>query len=572
MLRELRLKNFAVVETVTVPFTGGLNVLTGETGAGKSILVGAILLVRGARAQGDVIRADAETATVEAVFAVDGAGAAQAVLQEAGLAPDDNGEIVVRRELARSGRHRAFVNDSPVTVGLLERVGDALAEVHGQHEHQRLLEPSRQLELLDRFADAEEACARVGALHAKLRSAREEAARTRSAARDRAQREDLLRFQIRELDAARLRAGEEEELRGELRRLQHAERFTTGLAEAVALLDEIPGSASERLARAGRILHDLGRLDPGMAAPGEPIEAARIQVEEALVAIRRLRDSVAAEPARLDAIQERLDALARLQRKYGDGETTLLRFRDEAARELERLERHEEVVAAQERVLGELEAELATAGAGLTSRRRDAATRLAGQVERALRTLGMDRAVFGVAMEPAPEVGPRGGDRLELRLSTNAGEEVKALARVASGGELSRTMLALKSVLARADGVPTLVFDEVDAGIGGRVASAVAQMLARTAEGRQVLCVTHLAPIAAVAAHHLRVSKSVRGGRTRMAVASLAGDERIEEIARMLGGPTTTAAAREHARDLLAAADRSAAGGGKGPGPRGRPV
>ena len=553
MLRELRLKNFAVVESVTVPFTPGLNVLTGETGAGKSILVDAILLVRGARAQTDVIRADAETATVEAVFAIAGAGAARGVLDDAGLTADDNGEIVVRRELARSGRHRAFVNDSPVTVGLLERVGDVLVEVHGQHEHQRLLEPARQLELLDRFADAEEAGARVEALYAKHRAARAEAGRTHGAARDRAQREDLLRFQVGELDAARLRVGEKEELRGELRRVQHAERFTAGLSEAAALLADAPQSAAEGLARAARILHDLGRLDAALAAPSEPIEAARIQLDEALGAIRRLRDGIVAEPGRLDAIHERLDALTRLERKYGDGEEAMLRFRDEAGRDLERLERHEEVMAEQERVLGELEAELAAAATALSSRRHAAAGRLATQVERALRALGMERAVFEVGLEPTAEVGARGADRVELRLSTNPGEEVKALARVASGGELSRTMLALKSVLARADRVPTLVFDEVDAGIGGRVASVVAQTLAGAAEGRQVLCVTHLAPIAALAGHHLRVSKSVRGGRTRMAVAPLAGDERVEEVARMLGGATTTAAAREHARDLLGA-------------------
>src|SRR5688572_7831002 len=492
---ELRLKNFAVVESVTVSFTYGFNVLTGETGAGKSMLIDALVLVRGARAQTDVIRAEAEAATVEAVFALAGAAGAREVLEEAGLAPDDNGEVVVRRELARSGRHRAFVNDSPVTVGLLERLGDALVEVHGQHEHQRLLEPARQLELLDRFADAEEACAHVGALHAKYRAARDEAERMRGAERDRAQREDLLRFQVGELDAARLRAGEEEELRGELRRLQHAERLTAGLAEAAGLLDEAPQSATERLARVARILQDLGRIDPAFAAPGEPIEAARIQLDEALGAIRRLRDATPAEPGRLDAIHERLDALARLRRKYGEDEAAMLRFREEAAGELSRLEGHEELLAGQERVLGELEAELATAAAALSERRAAAGARLAGQVERALRALGMERAVFAVGLERTAEIGGRGADRVELRLSTNPGEEPKSLARVASGGELSRTMLALSSALARADRVPTLVFDEVDAGIGGRVASVVGQTLAAAAHGRQVLCVTHLAPI-----------------------------------------------------------------------------
>jgi len=557
MLRELRLRNFAVVESVTVPFAPGLNVLTGETGAGKSILIDAIVLVRGGRAQSDVIRADAETATVEAVFEA-GAGARTA-LEEAGLPPDDGGEIVVRRELARSGRHRAFVNDSPVTVGLLERLGDTLVEVHGQHEHQRLLEPARQLELLDRFGDAEEACARVGALHAKYRAARDEAERMRTAERDRAQRGDLLRFQVGELDAARLRIGEEAELRAELRRLQHAERFTAGLAETAGLLDEAPQAASERLARAARILQELGRLDPAFAAPGEPLEAARIHLDEALAGIRRLRGAIVVEPGRLDAIHERLDALTRLGRKYGDGEGTMLRFRDEAARELDRLERHEELAADQERVLRELEAELAEAAAALSARRRAAATRLASQVERGLRALGMERAVFEAVLEGTTEVGPRGVDRVELRLSTNPGEEVKALARVASGGELSRTMLALTSVLARADRVPTLIFDEVDAGIGGRVASVVAQTLAATAEGRQVVCVTHLAPIAAVAEHQLRISKSVRGGRTRLAASLLGDAERVEEIARMLGGPAATA--REHARTLLGGPGRVRTGG-----------
>jgi len=553
MLREVRIKNFAVVESVTAPFAPGLNVLTGETGAGKSILIDAILLVRGARAQTDVIRADAETATVEAVFALEGIPGARAVLDEAGLGVEDGDDLVIRRELARSGRHRAFVNDSPVTVALLERLGDVLVEVHGQHEHQRLLEPLRQLELLDRFADVEEACAQVGALHAKYRAAREEADRLRAAERDRAQREDLLRFQVRELDAARVQEGEEEALRGELRRVQHAERFKAGVTECLALLDEAPQSASERLARVTRILADLSRLDPAFTAPGESIENARIHLDEAMGAIRRLRDGAAEEPGRLDAIHERLDALARLKRKYGDSETAMLAFRADAARELERLERHDEIVAEGERLLAELESELTAAAAALSERRRAAGSKLASQVERALRGLGMERATFEVGLERTSDVGSRGVDRVELRLCTNPGEEVRPLARVASGGELSRAMLALTSVLARADRVPTLVFDEVDAGIGGRVASVVAETLARAADGRQVLCVTHLAPIAALADQHLRVVKSVRGGRTRVTAASLTADERVEEVARMLGGPATTTAAREHARGLLRA-------------------
>src|SRR5207245_1307254 len=365
------------------------------------------------------------------------------------------GVLVARRELSRSGRHRAFVNDAAVTVALLERLGDHLVEVHGQHEHQRLLEPARQLELLDRFADAEELRERVAGLVAKFREARAEAARTRAAERDRAQREDLLRFQLSELDAARLRPREEEELRQERRRLQHADKLTAGLAEVAAPLDDDHESATARLHRATRILGDLARLDPSMAAPVDPIDAARAQLEDALAAVRALRESVPLEPGRLEVIDERLDALTRLKRKYGDTEEAMLKFRDEIVAELDRLSRHEEILAAEERRLGELQAELGQAATALPER-------------------------------------PR----------------------------------------AAADRVPTMVFDEVDAGIGGRVASVVAQKLAAVAEGRQVLCVTHLAPIAARAGHHVRVTKTVRAGRSRVALEGLAGDARVEEIAR----------------------------------------
>jgi DNA repair protein RecN (Recombination protein N) len=551
MLRELRIRNFAVVENLTVSFTPGLNVLTGETGAGKSILVDAILLVRGARAQTDVIRADAESATVEAVFAV-AAGGATLVLEEAGLAAED-GEIVVRRELSRAGRHRAFVNDSPVTVGLLERLGDVLVQVHGQHEHQRLLEPAAQLDLLDRAADAESLRERFAALFAKHREAREDLERRRGAGRDRAQREDLLRFQISELDAARLRPGEEEELRTERRRLQHAERFAAGLEEVGALLQDDTASAVARLARAARVLGDLGRVDPAFAAPVETLDAARAHVEETLGAVRALRATIVFEPGRLEAIDERLDALARLKRKYGDSEEAMLRFRVEAAAELDRLERHEELLGEDERRRADLEGEMLAGARALGRARRDAAGRLGPAVQRELRQLGMDRATFevGIVEHALGDLGPRGAERAEFRFSANAGEPPRPLARIASGGELARTMLALQVVLSAYERAPTMVFDEVDAGIGGRAASAVGDKLAAVAGGRQVLCVTHLAPIAALAHQHLRVAKSVRAGRARASAEAVEGEARVAEIARMLGGEASSAAALEHARTLL---------------------
>jgi DNA repair protein RecN (Recombination protein N) len=554
MLRELRIRNLAVVETVTVPFEDGLNVLTGETGAGKSILVDAILLVRGARAQSDVIRTEAEGATIEAVFDVAADGPVAAVMDTAGLTLHD-GELVVRRDLTRAGRHRAFVNDSPVTVAFLERLGDHLVEVHGQHEQQRLLEPSAQLDLLDRFADAETLRARLAGLHARFRAAETEAAELRRTARDAAQREDLLRFQLSELDGARLQPGEEEELRIEQRRLQHAERFSAGLAEVTDALRDDETSALGRLARATRVLRDLGRIDPTFVAPADSLDTAAAQVEESLLTVRQLAATVSIDPARLEAIDDRLDALGRLKRKYGDSVEAMLVFRDRAAADLDRLTRHDEVLAAEEAQVARFREEALAVATDLSALRRAAAARLSALVQKEMRALGMERAVFEVALETAaPEqVSARGLERAEFRFSANPGEELRPLARIASGGELSRTMLALEVVLAAADGIPTLVFDEVDAGIGARTASALAQKLTAVATRRQVLCVTHLAPIAAAAHHHIRVTKSVRGGRTRATVGVLKADERMEELARMLGGDPPTAAALRHARELLGA-------------------
>jgi len=557
MLRELRIRNVAVIEAVAIPFEAGLNVLTGETGAGKSILVDALLLIRGARAQTDVIRTEADVATVEAVFDVEGDAAVAAVLEAAGLAVE-GGELVIRRELTRSGRHRAFVNDSPVTVSFLERLGDHLVDVHGQHEQQRLLEPSAQLDLLDRFGDVEALRARVGDLHHRFRAAETAVTELGRTVRDAAQREDVSRFQLSELDGARLRSGEEEELRTEQRRLQHAERFTAGLSEVTDTLRDDESSALGRLARATKLLRDLGRLDPAFAAPAESLDAAVAQVEEALLAIRELRAAVVFDPGRLEAIDDRLDALTRLKRKYGDSVEAMLTFRERAAADLDRLARHDELLAAEEARAASLRAELLVLAGELGAVRSATATRLSGLVQKEVRALGMERAVFEVALDALPQdqLSARGLERAEFRFSANPGEDVRPLARVASGGELSRTMLALEVVLAAADRIPTMVFDEVDAGIGGRTAGALAQKLTAVAERRQVLCVTHLAPIAAAAQHHVRVAKSVRAGRTRATVGTLKAEERVEEIARMLGGDPPTAAALGHARELLGAARR----------------
>ena len=563
MLRELSIRNLAVVEEAVVPFAPGLNVLTGETGAGKSIVVDALLLITGARAQLDWIRTGADTALVEAVFEIDPAGPVAALLDEAGHHPGD-GQLVIKRELARSGRHRAFVNDGAATVGLLERLGELLVELHGQHEHQRLMEPARQLLLLDRFAEALDRRERVGALVRTWEEARAALDRLRSEMREGARQEDLYRFQLAEIDDVRLKDGEEEELRAERSRLQHAERIAAGLQETVDLLYEEPQSATTRLSRAATLLRDLSRYEPDAAASIEAIEGAQAYLEDVVGRARALRDRAVFDPERLEQIDARLDAIVKLKRKYGDSVAAILAHRQEAATALDRITRHDAIAEEMERGVAEAAAAAGAEAAALSQARTRGAERLERLIQKEIRGLGMEHGRFRVALrrEPAAvgelaagldgwRVGARGAESAELLLSANPGEDLRPLTKVVSGGELSRVMLAAKTVLAAADDVPVLVFDEVDAGIGGRVADVVGQKLAASATGRQVLCVTHLAPIAAYAGQHLLVEKRVARGATRTTVTLLPAAARVDELARMLGGERVTEASRRHARELL---------------------
>jgi DNA repair protein RecN (Recombination protein N) len=563
MLRELSIRNLAVVEEAVVPFAPGLNVLTGETGAGKSIVVDALLLITGARAQLDWIRTGADTALVEAVFEIDPAGPVAALLDGAGHHPGD-GQLVIKRELARSGRHRAFVNDGAATVGLLERLGELLVELHGQHEHQRLMEPARQLLLLDRFAEALDRRERVGALVRTWEEARAALDRLRSEMREGARQEDLYRFQLAEIDAVRLKDGEEDELRTERSRLQHAERIVAGLQETVGLLYEEPQSATTRLSRAAALLRDLSRYEPDAAASIEAIEGAQAYLEDVVGRARALRDRAVFDPERLEQIDARLDAIVKLKRKYGDSVAAILAHRLEVAGALDRITRHDAIAEEMERSVAEAAVAAGAEAAALSHARTRGAERLERLIQKEIRGLGMEHGRFRVALrrEPAAgdelaagpdgwRVGPRGAESAELLLSANPGEDLRPLAKVVSGGELSRVMLAAKTVLAAADDMPVLVFDEVDAGIGGRVADVVGQKLAASAAGRQVLCVTHLAPIAAYAGQHLLVEKRVARGATRTSVTLLPSTARVDELARMLGGERVTEASRRHARELL---------------------
>jgi DNA repair protein RecN (Recombination protein N) len=564
VLRELRVRNLAVIESLTVPFASGLNVLTGETGAGKSILIDALTLLLGERAQpAETIRAGAETATIEAVFDAPRKSAVAAVLQEHGI-PLENGQLVVRRELVRGGRGRVFLNDANTTLALLERLGEALVEVHGQHEHQALLRPARHLDLLDAFAGLGILRDRLRQRHEEWRGATTELDALRAAQRDQTTRAAVHREAIAEIDGARLRAGEEEELRDERRRLMNAERLAEGASGAYRDLYDDPGSAVERAGRAAGLLRDLARLDPQVQSTVQALETALVHLDETSRTLRSYRDGIVFDPPRLEAIERRVDEIGRLKRKYGESIEAILAHRARAESELEGLSRAgEDETRLVERV-ERLKTELTTRATDLAERREQAVTRLETAVMTELGALDLESAAFRVRLgrERAAagemavgaegwRLGPKGVDQAEFLFSANTGEDLRPLARIASGGELSRTMLALKVVLAATDAVPVLIFDEVDVGIGGKTADTVGKKLRQVARARQVLCVTHLPQIAAYADQHFRVEKREEDGRTATTVAVLVKNDRVREVARMLGGESVTDTSLQHALELI---------------------
>jgi DNA repair protein RecN (Recombination protein N) len=564
VLRELRVRNLAVIESLTVPFGPGLNVLTGETGAGKSILIDALTLLLGERAQpAETIRAGAETATIEAVFDAPRKSAVAALLQEHGI-PLENGQLVVRRELVRGGRGRVFLNDANTTLALLERLGEALVEVHGQHEHQALLRPLRHLDLVDAFAGLGILRDRLRQRYDEWRSSTMELDALRTAQRDQATRTAEYREAMAEIDAGRLRAGEEEELREERRRLMNAERLAEGANGAYRELYDDPASAVERAGRAASLLRDLVRLDPRVQPTVQALDTALVHLDETARALRSYRDGVVFDPPRLEAIERRVDEIGRLKRKFGESVDAVLAHRARLETDFEGLARAGEDEGRLVERVERLRTELATRATDLAERRDQAVSRLETAVMAELTALDLESAAFRVRLgreRAAPgelpvgpegwRLGPKGIDHAEFLFSANAGEDVRPLARIASGGELSRTMLALKVVLAATDGVPVLIFDEVDVGIGGKTADTVGKKLRQVARTRQVLCVTHLPQIAAYADQHFRVEKREEDGRTATTVAVLVKNDRVREVARMLGGESVTDTSLQHALELI---------------------
>jgi DNA repair protein RecN (Recombination protein N) len=561
LIESLRIESLAVVEAVALELGPGLHVVTGETGAGKSLILGAVALLAGARASSEIVRPGAAEARIEAVIRTDRLPALEAELRARGFEVED-GAVIVERAVSAAGRSRARIGGALVPIAVLAELFGPRLEISSQHESQALLRPESHGRLLDLFGGHGALRERVEARARSARALDEELAALRREAEERARREDFLAFQVREIDEAGLAAGELERLRAERGRLLHAERLREEAAAAAGLLAGDPASdqpgAQGLAAEAVRRLHAMSALDPDLAGTAERLRALELELADLARDVSRYAESVEADPARLAALEERLRGLERLQRKYGATEGEILAFRDAAAGELAALgdtdARLDKLVA--ERA-AEAEALARDAGA-LSHARREAARALEREVEAALPSLAMKGARFRVALEalPAPEglpCGPSGAESPEFLFSANADLEPRPLRRVASGGELSRVFLALKGALRSADPGTSLVFDEVDAGIGGGVADRVGEALAELAESHQVLCITHLPQVAARGRLHLVVRKDRSGA---VSVERVEGEARVEEIARMAGGKTVGEATRRHARELLRAARR----------------
>jgi DNA repair protein RecN (Recombination protein N) len=552
MLSELRIRNFALIDRLTVRLGPGLNVLTGETGAGKSIIVGALSLLLGERASADVVRAGEDRASVEGVFDVAGRDDVARILDERGIDPDEDGLLVLKREVAVEGRNRAWVNGSPTTAAVLGELGRALVDLHGQHEHQTLLRRDEQRAILDAYAAAALLLSRVREGYGAVSALRREIGGLDARRREAAQRADFLRFQVDEIEAASLRPGEEEELEDEARRLSHSEELQ---ALSGGLADAVSGSERALLHEVGslrRQIDSLIRIDPAQGEVRELYENAYYALQEIGERMERYAATVEHDPRRLDEIRRRQDLIFRLKSKYGQTLEEVLEVGRRARAELELVDNAEWELTSLRKQLAVAEEELAAAAAELTAARDAAMERLSGEVCAVLPELGMSGgAVFRAERIPLDEAGPFGAEEVEFRVSLNRGFDPKPLSYVASGGEMSRIMLAIKTILARLDSVPTLVFDEVDAGIGGRVALQVGEKMREVAATHQVFAITHLPQIASRAHVHLLVRKGERDGRTTTDVLPLEADDRVHEIARMLGGDPESAVSLEHARELL---------------------
>lgn len=556
MLRTLAIRNFAIIDRLDVSFGPGLNVLTGETGAGKSILIDALTAILGGRIGAEVVRAGADRAVVDGVFDLAGSEETLAAVKDAGFDCDGD-ELLITREIAPGGKSSARIGGRPATAAQLRALTEGLVDLHGQHDHQSLLSVPRHLAILDEWAGPEVASLRrdVADAYATLSALRREKEGIARDARERAHLIDLYTFQVSEIEEARLAPGEDLELEAEARRLANAQRLGEAAAGACeSLSGEMAPGATEMLARATALLEEIAEIDERARPLLEALTAVRYEAEEAAHDLRKYRDGIELDPERLEAVEERLEQIRTLKRKYGDTIAEILEYGRSTRAKLDQLTHSEERGLELDTAIARAEAVYGERAAELSDRRRRSGAAFAAAVLAELSDLGMARSQFEVAIEPGAPTAD-GVDRAEFLISPNPGEPLRPLAKIASGGELSRIMLAIKSAMARQDPLPTMVFDEIDSGVGGRTAGVIAEKLKALSRSAQVLCITHLPQIAGRGDTHLYIEKRVDGERTTVSVTPLAQAARVEEIARMLAGADPTPAVRRHARELLGLAE-----------------
>ncbi|HET6385137.1 MAG TPA: DNA repair protein RecN [Armatimonadota bacterium] len=555
MLQELNIENFALIERLSVRFGAGLNVLTGETGAGKSIVIDAISAILGERMSSDVVRFGTSKAAVEGVFDLCGAPDRIAELTEAGALDPGEAALLVSRDFASAGKSSSRVGGRLVNLSFLREVSRNLVDIHGQHEHQSLLDPSQHVTILDDWcgqpaAELRDQCA---AVHARCRALSRDLANIQMDEREKERRLDLLRYQAEEIDAAHLEADEEEALVSERSRLANMEKLMDQVARARGLLSGVEGivesaGALDTLGAAVRLLDDSCRDDPLLQPVLDSLQSALYTVQEAAHEVTAYHENLETNPDRLEQVEERLALLRGLRRKYGDTVAEILELRGQIELEMSQIRSAEDREAELKVQLQGAEIELRQAAEALSGTRSRAARDLERRLASELAEVALPGAILRIEMTPQ-DPGPSGADRVEFLFSANPGEPARPLSRIVSGGEVSRIMLAIKSLLAVSVGAPTVIFDEIDVGVGGRTGEAIGLKLQAVGEIAQVICVTHLPQIAALAAQHFVVRKAVAAGRTTVDVSMLSEQDRVDEIARMLGGGQETA--RRHARDML---------------------
>ena len=559
MLTTLRIKNLALVSDLTLELQPGCNVVTGETGAGKSIIIGALNLVLGQRADRTLIRSGSDSCSVEAVFDVKKLRAPlKNFLEENGIEPCEDGQLVLKRTFTSAGTNRQFVNGSATTLNVLASIGEWLVDMHGPHDHQSLLNPAKQLAILDAFGGLEKEREAFGELVSKRNELEAEKSALVVDEKTYAQQLDLLRFQVKEIEAARLQPDEEEQLTSEHNRASNAAKLLQLSQAALDVLSESEGSLLTQAGVVGRTLHELQRVDAGAASLVELHEQGVSVLRDLQAELSRYADKVDVDPARLAEMDERLNLIHSLKRKYGSTLAEVIAFGAEAKEKLHSLESRDAELARINGALAKLDAELLKAGKKLSAERKKVIPQLAKAAVKQLADLGFKQSRFDVeltstgwgesAREDARPTGS-GLDTIEFQFAPNPGEPAKPLRAIASSGEMARVMLALKTVLAAEDEIPVLVFDEVDANVGGETANAVGEKMKQIAAKRQVLCITHLPQVAAPADAHYVVTKQVKDGRTISEIELLDKKSRVTEIARMLGGQSE--AARKHAEALV---------------------